>query len=59
MTKLNKYLRRELPISRLRRSIIIGIDPENQEISLREKGTRKTYKMSILALYFLMVKGEK
>jgi len=59
MTKLNKYLRRELPIARIRHSIIIGIDPETQEISLREKGTQKTYKMSILALYFLMVKGEK
>jgi hypothetical protein len=59
MTKLNKYLRREIQVPKSRRPFIIGIDPENQEISLREKGTRKTYKMSILALYFLMVKGEK
>jgi hypothetical protein len=58
MTKLNKYLRRELPISRLRRSIIIGIDPETQEISLREKGSRTEYKISIIALYTFLVKQE-
>ena len=58
MTKLNKYLKREIPVPRIRRSIIIGIDPETQEISLREKGSRREYKIQILALYMLLVKGE-
>lgn len=56
MTKLNKFLRREVPVPRLRRSIIIGIDPETQEISLREKGGRKEYTIPILTLYALLVK---
>ena len=59
MTKLNKVIKRELPIPRIRGSIIIELDPETQEISLREKGNRRVYKISILALYALLVKEER
>ena len=59
MVKLNKPLKREISLPKIRRPIIVELDPESQEITLREKGARKGYSIPIATLYVILVKGEK
>lgn len=59
MTKLNKPLKREVSIARIKRPIIISIDPETKILSLREKGARRGYNISIISLYALLVRESK
>ena len=56
MTKLKSKIKREISLPRIRRPIIISIDPETQEISLKEKGVRQEYRISIMALYIYLVR---
>lgn len=58
MTKLSKPLKREVSVSRIRRPVIVEIDPRAQKITLREKGLRNGYSIPILTPYSLLVRGE-
>jgi len=59
MTKLNKPVKREISLPKIKRPIIVELDPEAKTITLREKGGRKGYSILIMALYTFLVRGEK
>jgi hypothetical protein len=61
MTKLNKPIRRELSLPKILRPVILTIDPELKQITLREKGCREDYSIGILELFCLLIRrgGEK
>jgi hypothetical protein len=61
MTKLNKPIRRELSLPKINRPIILTVDPDLKQITLREKGCHEDYSIGILELYCLLIRrgGQK
>lgn len=58
MTKLNKTIKREVSLPKVKRPIIVELDPESKTITLREKGVRgKGYSIPIMTLYVMLVRG--
>jgi len=58
MIELTKTVKRRMQCKRIRRPLIVQLEPEGI-LKLKEKGSRKWYTICLESLYFRLVKAER